>query len=142
MLCKGESGMFDHIGIVVSDLERARRFYEAVLEPLRLRLLEDHTQGDGTGWLVFGSGIRHSPFFVVAAGRPSFWNSEHEPEKSPIHLAFTAPSKEAVDQFHAAGLKLGARSNGEPGERRKPFYCAFLIDPDGNNLEAGVYLTT
>jgi len=71
-----------------------------------------------------------------------FWSSEHEPGKSPIHLAFTAPSKESVDQFHAAGLKLGARSNGEPGERRKPFYCAFLIDPDGNNLEAGVYLTT
>jgi catechol 2,3-dioxygenase-like lactoylglutathione lyase family enzyme len=85
--------MLDHIGIVISDLERGKRFYQAVLEPLRRRLLEDHTQGDGTGWLVFGSGIRHSPFFVVAAGRPSFWNSKSVPGKSPIHLA----SKESVD---------------------------------------------
>jgi catechol 2,3-dioxygenase-like lactoylglutathione lyase family enzyme len=132
--------MFDHIGIVVGDLANGRRFYEAVLAPLGLKLLEDHTQADGTGWLVFGTGIRQSPFFVVAAGPPSFWNLRHEAGKSPIHLAFTAPSKDSVDQFHAAGLKVGARSNGEPGVRRKPFYCAFLIDPDGNNLEAGVYL--
>ena len=131
--------MFDHVGIVVGDLQVGRRFYEAVLAPLGLRLLEDHTQGDGTGWLVFGFGLRHSPFFVVGAGRPS-WNPGHEPGKSPVHLAFSAASKESVDQFHAAGLRLGARSNGEPGVRRKPFYCAFLIDPDGNNLEAGVYL--
>jgi catechol 2,3-dioxygenase-like lactoylglutathione lyase family enzyme len=147
--------MFDHLGIVVSDLARAKRFYEAVLEPLGLRLLEDHaqgvedhtqgvedhTQGDGTGWLVFGTGVRHSPFFVVGAGRPSFWNASHEAGRSPIHLAFRAPSKQAVDRFHGAGLEFGGRSNGEPGVRRKPFYCAFLIDPDGNNLEAGVYLT-
>ena len=132
--------MFDHIGIVVGDLNRSRRFYEAVLEPLGLKLLEDHTQLDGTGWLVFGTGMRQSPFFVVAAGSPSFWNSAHEAGKSPIHLAFSGPSKDSVDQFHAAGLRLGARSNGEPGVRRQPFYCAFLIDPDGNNLEAGVYL--
>src|SRR5689334_3935123 len=84
--------MFDHIGIVVGDLQSGMRFYEAVLEPLELRLLEDHTQSDGTGWLVFGSGMRHQPFFVVAAGRPSFWNGGHEPGKSPIHLAFRAPS--------------------------------------------------
>jgi len=132
--------MIDHLGIVVSDLETGRRFYEAVLGPLGLRLLEDHAQGDGTGWLVFGTGVRGSPFFVVAAGRPSFWNSEHEPGKSPIHLAFSAPSKDSVDQFHAEGLRLGARNNGDPGIRRKPFYCAFLIDADGNNLEAGIYL--
>lgn len=134
--------MFDHIGIVVSDLEKGRRFYEAVLAPLGLRLLEDHAQGDGTGWLVFGNGVRHSPFFVVAAGTPSFWGTGHQAGQSPIHLAFSAPSKDSVDRFHAEGLRLGARSNGEPGIRREPFYCAFLIDPDGNNLEAGVYLTT
>jgi catechol 2,3-dioxygenase-like lactoylglutathione lyase family enzyme len=134
--------MFDHLGIVVDDLARARRFYVAVLEPLGLRLLEDHTQADRTGWLVFGTGARHSPFFVVAAGRPSFWNSAHEAGRSPIHLAFCAPSQESVDRFHDVGVELGGRSNGDPGVRRKPFYCAFLIDPDGNNLEAGVYLTT
>ena len=133
--------MFDHVGIVVEDLESGRRFYEAVLAPLGLRLLEDHTQADGTGWLVFGTGMHPSPFFVVAAGRPSFWNPGHEPGNSPVHLAFSAASRESVDRFHAAGLRLGARSNGEPGVRRKPFYCAFLIDPDDNNVEAGVYLT-
>ncbi|MBV9561190.1 MAG: VOC family protein, partial [Bradyrhizobium sp.] len=125
--------MFDHIGLVVSDLGRGKRFYTAVLEPLGFRLLEDHTQHDGTGWLVFGTGQRQSPFFVVGAGRPSFWSDGHEPSRSPIHLALSAPSKEGVDRFHAAGLALGARDNGGPGIRRKPFYCAFLIDPDGNN---------
>src|SRR5215510_8299726 len=133
--------MFDHVGIVASDLERGKRFYEAVLEPLGHRLLEDHTQPDGTGWLVFGTGRPQSPFFVVAAGRPSFWAAGHEPARSPIHVAFSAPSKDAVDRFHAAGLSRGVRSNGEPGIRRKPYYCAFLIDPDGNNVEAGLYLS-
>jgi len=132
--------MFDHLGIVVSDLAAGRRFYEVVLKPLGIRLLQDNVQTDGTGWLVFGTGAPNAPFFVVAAGRPSFWTDGHEAGKSPLHLSFRAPSKDSVDRFHAAGLGLGARNNGDPGVRRKPFYCAFLIDPDGNNLEAGLHL--
>jgi catechol 2,3-dioxygenase-like lactoylglutathione lyase family enzyme len=131
--------MFDHLGVVFRDLRVAGAFYRAVLEPLGLRLMEDHTGADGTGWLVFSSGEAESPFFVVAAGRPSFWSDEHQAGRSPSHVAFKAPSRDAVDAFHGAGLAAGARNNGDPGVRRGRYYCAFLIDPDGNNIEAGVY---
>jgi len=131
--------MFDHIGIVYSDLARAGTFYRAILEPLGIRMLENHTQGDGTGWLVFGSGAPESPFFVVAAGRPSFWDSQHQAGRSPTHVAFRTSSRAAVDEFHAAGLRAGGRNNGDPGVRSRLYYCAFLIDPEGNNVEAGTY---
>ena len=131
--------MFDHLGIVFRDLRKAGAFYRAVMAPLGIRLLEDHTAADGSGWLVFSTGAPESPFFVVAAGQPSFWTGVHEAARSPAHVAFKAPSREAVDAFHAAGLAAGARNNGDPGVRRGRYYCAFLIDPDGNNIEAGVY---
>jgi catechol 2,3-dioxygenase-like lactoylglutathione lyase family enzyme len=131
--------MFDHLGIVFRDLQIAGSFYRTVLGPLGIKLTEDHTGADGTGWLVFSTGERESPFFVVAAGRPSFWSDEHEVARSPSHFAFRAPSRTAVDAFHRAGLAAGARNNGDPGVRRRRYYCAFLIDPDGNNIEAGVY---
>ena len=131
--------VFDHVGIVASDLKRGGDFYRAVLAEIGLRLLEDHSQPDGTGWLVFGWGEPESPFFVVAAGRPSFWTEKNVAGASPIHVAFRAPSRDAVDRFHAAGLRLGATNNGDPGVRRGRYYCAFLIDSDGNNVEAGVY---
>jgi catechol 2,3-dioxygenase-like lactoylglutathione lyase family enzyme len=132
--------MFDHIGIVVSDFRRSARFYAYLLAPLGYRLLERHRTGAGEGWVVYSNGEPHSPFFVVAAGRPSFWSESAAPAGSPVHLCFRAPSREAVDRFHANGLAHGARDNGAPGVRREPFYAAFVIDPDGNNVEAGVYL--
>ena len=131
--------MFDHVGVVFRDLKVAGDFYRAVLAPLGIRVMEDHTQPDGTGWLVFSTGASESPFFVVAAGRPTFWREGHGAAQSPAHLAFTAPSRAAVDAFHVAGLAVGARDNGGPGVRRGRYYCAFLIDPDGHNVEAGAY---
>jgi len=131
--------MFDHVGIVTASLNTGGAFYAPLLQTIGIRLLEDHTQPDGTGWLVFGSGAPESPFFVVAAGRPTFWRDNDTAGSSPVHLAFRAPSRAAVDAFHAKGLKLGAHDNGAPGIRRGRYYCAFLIDPDGNNIEAGVY---
>lgn len=131
--------MFDHVGIVFKDLERSGNLYKTILSELGIKLMEDHTQRDETGWLVFSNGAPESPFFVVAAGRPSFWAPESEAAKSPAHIAFRAPSREAVDRFHAAGVRHGARDNGKPGVRRGRYYCAFLIDFDGNNVEAGVY---
>ena len=132
--------MFDHVGIVVADLKRSARFYGQVLAPLGLHILEKHRRGPNDGWVVMSTGAPASPFFVIAAGRPSFWGPEAHVSASPIHLCFTAPSREAVDRFHALGLELGAKDNGAPGIRRNPFYCAFLIDFDGNNIEAGLYL--
>jgi len=129
--------VFDHVGIVVRDLAAARRFYDACFAPLQIRLLEDHSQPSGEGWLVYGRG--ENTFFVVAAGRPTFWTSGNVAGNSPDHLAFVAPNRAAVDAFHAAGLAHGGRDNGAPGPRRSGtrYYAAFLIDPDGNNVEAG-----
>ena len=131
--------MFDHLGVVCRSLAIAGAFYRAVLELLGIKLMKDHTGADGTGWLVFSTGAPESPFVVVAAGRPSFWSDEHEAARSPSHFAFRAPARAAVDAFHDAGLAQRARNNGDPGVRRGRYYCAFLIDPDGNNIEAGVY---
>jgi catechol 2,3-dioxygenase-like lactoylglutathione lyase family enzyme len=131
--------MFDHLGIVFRDLTSAGTFYGSVLAPLGIKLVEDHAQSDGSGWLVFSTGQHEAPFFVVAAGRPSFWSSDDEAARTPTHIAFRAPTRAAVDAFHAAGLAAGAQDNGGPGIRRGRYYCAFLIDPDGNNIEAGVY---
>ncbi|MGB6552143.1 MAG: VOC family protein [Candidatus Binataceae bacterium] len=131
--------MFDHVGIVFRELKSSGEFYRRVLEQIGIKLLEDHTQSDGTGWLVFGSGAKEAPFFVVAAGRPSFWTAPNTAAASPAHVAFRAPSRAAVDRFHAVGLECGATDNGAPGVRRECYYCAFLIDQDGNNIEAGVY---
>ena len=131
--------MFDHVGVVFKDLRRSGALYTQLLEPLGIRRMEDHTMPDGTGWLVFSSGAPEGPFFVVAAGKPSFWTPASAPGASPVHVAFRAPSREAVDRFHATGLRCGATNNGDPGVRRGRYYCAFLIDFDGNNIEAGVY---
>ena len=131
--------MFDHIGIVFRDLTTAGTFYRAVLAPIGLSQVQQVLEADGTGRLIFSTGAPESPFFVVAAGRPTFWNDSSGPALAPAHLAFSAPSRAAVDAFHTAGLAAGARNNGDPGVRRGRYYCAFLIDPDGNNVEAGVH---
>src|SRR5215469_5048243 len=110
--------MFDHLGIVFRDLNKTGDFYKRVLAPLGITLHEDHTQADGTGWLVFSSGQPEAPFFVVAAGRPTFWSQRHKAAQAPAHVAFKAPSRAAVDAFHAAGVEAGAKSNGDPGVRR------------------------
>ena len=131
--------MFDHVGIVVANLDVARAFYGACLAPLQYRLLQDLAQTPTEGRLVFGRGGRGDPFFVVAAGRPSFWNAANKAGNAPDHLAFVAPNREAVDAFHLAGLQNGGRDNGAPGPRRSStdYYAAFLVDPDDNNVEAG-----
>lgn len=134
--------MFDHIGLVAADLERSTDFYGQVLAPLGLKVSEQHKRGPNDGWSVITTGKPGAPFFVVAAGRPTFWPPEARAGVSPVHLCFTAPSRDAVDRFHAIGLDLGARDNGAPGVRRPPFYCAYLIDFDGNNVEAGLYEAT
>jgi hypothetical protein len=94
-----------------------------------------------TAWVVLSTAKPHFPFFVIAEGRPTFWTEFTTVAASPIHLCFSAPSREAVDRFHEAGLLLGARDNGVPCVRRSPFYRAFLTDLDGNNVEAGCYLS-
>ena len=115
--------LIDHVHLVVGDVEASRKFYKAVLSVL----------GIGLG----GEGKDHfwaDELFVSSA------DSRHtEGQRTGrVHLAFQAPNREAVDEFHRVGLASGAPSNGAPGIRRyhPGYYAAFLLDPDGNNVEA------
>ena len=107
--------MFDHVGIVVANLDAARAFYAACLAPLQYRLLQDMAQTPTEGRLVFGRGGRGDPFFVVAAGRPSFWKPGNAAGSAPDHLAFVATNREAVDAFHRAGMQNGGRDKRRAG---------------------------
>jgi catechol 2,3-dioxygenase-like lactoylglutathione lyase family enzyme len=125
--------MFDHFGFVVRDLAESLRFYEACLAPLGLRIAERH----GNEAVIF-SGEAEFPFIWMGTPEPDFWREAHGAARSPFHLAFSAPSREAVGAFHEAGLRHGGIDNGAPGARGSGYYAAFLLDPDGNNIEAGV----
>lgn len=127
--------MLDHFGLVVKDLERSVAFYEACLAPLGLKVIERHAYGA----VIFArSETERLPFIWMGTGRPNFWNEDHNPGQSPLHLAFTAKSREAVQEFHRAALANGGTDNGAPDERKAKnyYYGAFVIDPDGNNIEA------
>lgn len=127
--------MIDHLGVVVTRLERSVRFYEAALRPLGIRVLERHPYGA----VILGRSPE-DPFLWVGTARPSFWTDAHVAGAAPLHLSFVAPHRGAVDAFHAQGLEHGGVDNGAPGPRKThyPYYAAYLIDPDGNNIEAGV----
>lgn len=130
--------MFDHLGFYTGGaLTDARDFYAAMLAPLGIVLQEDHIAPDGAGRVVFAPRTAQGGFFVIAKGRAPWWRSEQQAGLSPIHLAFRAPSRVAVDQFHAIGLQHGAQGNGAPGDRGRGYYAAYLIDADHNGIEAG-----
>jgi uncharacterized protein involved in tolerance to divalent cations/catechol 2,3-dioxygenase-like lactoylglutathione lyase family enzyme len=121
--------MLDHIGIRVSDMSRALAFYDRALAPLGI-----------TRVMTFG-GTEEAPANVgYGTGRkPFFWIGAGTPPGAPLHVAFAAPDRAAVDAFHAAALAAGGTDNGGPGLRPKyhpGYYGAFALDPDGNNVEA------
>jgi catechol 2,3-dioxygenase-like lactoylglutathione lyase family enzyme len=119
--------MFDHVSIGVADVHRARRFYDAVLQPLGFRCLSESEDSLGYG----GKAVS---LWVNKAKKPVKADME-----SGLHLCFSAPSRKAVDAFHAAGVGAGGSSNGEPGVRSDygdDYYAAYLIDPDGYRIEA------
>ncbi|SMF54118.1 Catechol 2,3-dioxygenase [Tistlia consotensis] len=122
--------MLDHIGFAVSDLERSKVFYAAALAPLGIALIMEVTaeQTGAGGHAGFG-----------AEGKPFFWIGEGGPAATGVHVAFTAPLRAVVEAFHAAALEAGGRDNGGPGLRphyHPDYYGAFVLDPDGNNVEA------
>jgi catechol 2,3-dioxygenase-like lactoylglutathione lyase family enzyme len=119
--------MFDHVSIGVSDIPRAKAFYDAVLGPLGYKRLSD---GDSSlGYGKDGVGL-----WIGAAKRPVKADME-----SGLHFCFVAPDRKSVDAFHAAALKTGGKDNGKPGVRADyspTYYAAFVIDPDGYRIEA------
>jgi catechol 2,3-dioxygenase-like lactoylglutathione lyase family enzyme len=110
--------MYDHVGLKVNNIDTSAHFYEAALAPLGF-------VRDGTG---FGP-----------KGAPALWLYEGGGSNRGTHVAFAAKNRAAVDRFYKDGLKAGGTDNGAPGLRADyspTYYAAFLIDPDGNNVEA------
>jgi catechol 2,3-dioxygenase-like lactoylglutathione lyase family enzyme len=113
--------VIDHVGLNVRDFDASKRFYEAALEPLGLTLQMQFGRGAGFG----------------QEGKPTFWVVEREPPGA-AHVAFHCESREPVDRFYEEALAAGGRDNGPPGLRPQyhpGYYAAFVLDPDGNNIE-------
>lgn len=114
--------MFDHIGFNVKDFTKSKAFYTQALAPLGLTIVME-----GDGWAMIGK----DGF--------NFWFGSVGPAPTAIHIAFSAATHAQVQAFHAAALAAGGQDNGGPGFRPQyhpHYYAAFVIDPDGHNLEA------
>ncbi len=127
--------MLDHTGFVVTDLKKARTFYDAIARALGLM-----TADNGEGSFLLGRSATEYPYLWIGVLRPSYWVEGSRAGVNQMHVAFAADSKEAVDAFYKAGLESGGRDNGPPGPREGAgaYYGAFVLDPDGNNIEACV----
>ena len=114
--------MIDHVGVQVSDASRSKAFYTAALAPLGYSLLMEWQEHAGFG----------------VAPKPDFWIGRGQPN-TPVHVAFRAETRSQVDAFHRAAIAAGGRDNGPPGLRphyHAHYYGAFVLDPDGHNIEA------
>ena len=119
--------MIDHTGVSVADIARAKAFYRAALAPLGYAMLMEFEQFAGFG----------------VAPKPDFWIGQGTPDGPRVHVAFRADSRAIVDAFHKAALAAGGRDNGPPGLRphyHDNYYGAFVLDPDGHNIEAVCHL--
>ncbi len=121
--------MIDHVGIPVSDYARAKLFYQAALAPLGYSLIME-VQQDENDAPAAGFG---------ADGKPDFWMGGEGGLNKAVHVAFVAKERSTVDAFHRAALAGGGKDNGAPGLRphyHPNYYAAFVLDPDGHNIEA------
>jgi catechol 2,3-dioxygenase-like lactoylglutathione lyase family enzyme len=118
--------VLDHVSLPVRDLAASRRFYESALAPLGIGVMLEYPE-------AIGFGSRGMPYFWIAARAPA----------AGVHVALTAPDRPTVDAFHAAAVAAGGRDNGAPGLRahyHPSYYGAFVLDPDGHNIEAVCHL--
>lgn len=114
--------MLDHLGLYVHSYERSKAFYREVLAPLGYELIMEYD-----GWAGFGWG-----------SKPDFWIKGGKSTAPRLHIAFRADDRETVHAFHAAALAAGGEDNGAPGlrpEYHADYYGAFVLDPDGHNVE-------
>lgn len=125
--------MLDHTGIVVTDLAKARRFYDAIAKPLGLM-----TVANFEGSFLLGKGPNDYPYLWIGTLIPSYWVEGSRAGINQMHVAFSAKDKAAVDAFYKAALEAGGKDNGPPGPREGAgeYYGGFVLDPDGNNIEA------
>ncbi|MPZ10982.1 MAG: VOC family protein [Kiloniellaceae bacterium] len=126
-------GVLDHIGFAVTDLARSKAFYKKALAPLEMKPLFEVT-------VEMTGGEAHCGF---GRDRPQLWIGTGRPLQGVLHIAFTAQSRAVVDAFHQAALAAGGRDNGKPGLRPQyhaNYYGAFVLDPDGHNVEAVCHL--
>jgi catechol 2,3-dioxygenase-like lactoylglutathione lyase family enzyme len=116
--------MIDHTGIGVEDVGRSAAFYDAALGALGMRRVIQMPDTLGTDGVGYG------------VDYPVFWIDRYHAHSVKYHTAFAAKTRAEVDAFHAAALKAGGAENGAPGQRKPNYYAAFVLDPDGNNIEA------
>lgn len=115
--------VLDHIGFNVSDFAKSKAFYLEALAPLGIAVVSE-----GDGWAMIGRN-----------GKPQFWFGSFGKPPGSVHIAFAAQSREQVRRFYAAALAAGGKDNGPPGLREHyhpNYYGAFVIGPDGHNIEA------
>ncbi|MFC5499844.1 VOC family protein [Caenimonas terrae] len=115
--------MFDHIGLGVSDYAASKAFFLKALQPLGIGVVMEGPYGVGIG----------------PPGKPALWLSQTSDKPAPLHLAFRAADRPQVDAFYRAALEAGGKDNGPPGLRPQyhpDYYGAFVIGPDGHNVEA------
>ncbi len=115
--------IIDHIGLSASDYEASKEFFSKALAPLGITLVGEFEGAGGFG----------------RDGKPEFWLGVGNLAPSPMHIAFSTESREQVDAFYKAALEAGGKDNGAPGVREiyhPNYYGAFVLDPDGNNIEA------
>lgn len=115
--------MFDHVGFGVRDYEASKKFFLQALAPLGVKVVMEGQYGLGVG----------------SDGKPSLWLTQTSDTPAPLHLAFTADTRAKVDAFYEAALQAGGKDNGAPGLRphyHANYYGAFVIGPDGHNVEA------
>ncbi len=121
----------DHIGFTVSDLSRSKKFYSKALAPLDIGLVMEVTEEMTAGHAHAGFGSDGRPYFWIGNGTGVL--------RGKLHVAFAAPSRAAVDAFHKTAVAAGGIDNGAPGLRphyHANYYGAFVLDPDGHNIEA------
>ncbi len=122
--------MIDHTGVIVSDFQKSKAFYQAALSAIGYEMLMELSAAVTGHTDVAGFG---------EPPKPDFWISRGTPNTPPIHVAFRVPDRKRVDRFYRAAIAAGGRDNGAPGLRphyHPDYYGAFVLDPDGHNIEA------